>query len=607
MTASLAHRGPDAEGYYFDERIGLGHRRLSIIDLQDRANQPMASSCGRYQVIYNGEIYNFKQLRTQLESKGLQFRTSSDTEVLIEGFKLLGKDFLQRVNGMFAFAVWDLVEKSLFLARDRLGEKPLYYCELENGDFAFASEPRALYELPTFSRKLSPLGLSQYLSLNYTLTSACIFKNLRKLPPAHYLTVSPSRPVQVECYWDLAPHFLSKRTDSESQLKEEFLALLDDAVRLRLVSDVPLGAFLSGGIDSSAIVASMAQSLEKDAIQTYSVGFSEPSFSESDFASATAKYLGVTHHDQTIREESTKVLSRLLNVVGEPFADTSMLPMYYLAEHARRSVKVCLSGDGGDELLAGYSTYLADRLNTVVGKVPGPVLNTLDGLMGLLLPVQHEKVGFDYKVRAFLRGASSNPMHAHYRWREIFSKDEFAALVDPEAVKGILSEDPALEFKCYERDVAEASIIDRALYVDTKTWLANDILLKVDRSTMLHGLEARPPFLDHRLVEFCASLPVNLKLRGTTQKYLLKRSQGSRLPASILSRKKSGFNAPIAHWLSGGLRTHLHGMVSGAHPVFRSDLVKRLLTQHEERKADNSFKLFTLINFDIWAKEAKVY
>ena len=600
MSASLTHRGPDAGKVEQVGPVVLGHRRLAIIDLSPAGIQPMYDWSGQYCIVFNGEIYNYSQIRQELDSSGAKFQTRTDTEVILEAYKYWGLKCLDKFNGMFAFAIWDKGLRRLFIARDRLGKKPLFYQELADGGVSFASELKALLKDPLVSRGINPFALDHYLSLNYTLTSACIIKNVSKLQAGHYLLVEEGKPFTEVAYWDLASHFRNKREfKSEDEAAEELLALIDDAVRLRLVSDVPLGLFLSGGIDSSTIAASMAKLMPPAEVQSFSMGFNEKGYSELNEASEAARLFGITHRDIVTSTESADILSRIAWHADEPFADTSMIPMYLLAKFCREYVTVCLSGDGGDEIFAGYETYVADRIHHLTQWIPPFFTRYLGEAVDLLWPVKHDKISFDYKLRQFLKGHPLLAPEAHYHWRSIYSEAEKTSLLKPEYRSKSAEHSSLQEFLKYQKDVADCHYLDQAMYVDIKTWLVDDILVKVDRATMAHSLEARAPFLDYRVVEFAASLPVSLKMKGFNKKYILKKSQQGRIPAAILNRKKKGFNAPVSHWITTDWKDRFYHMTLDSQ-FFNRSYVQTLWMEHENKTHDHGLKLLGLINFQLW-------
>jgi len=601
MTDALRHRGPDADGIVAVGPVALGHRRLSIIDVSSASNQPMRDESGRYWIVFNGEIYNYRELRQELVSHGAEFLTRSDTEVILEAYKRWGERCTERLNGMFAFAVWDEPQRRLFLARDRLGKKPLYYHPLGDSGIVFASELKALRLHPAVGSSINAVALGQYLSLNYTLTSECILDGVRKLSAGHSIVINESGIGQPVSYWDLASFFTQKREwSSEADAAEELAALIDDSVRLRLISDVPLGAFLSGGIDSATIVASMCRQRSPEENITFSIDFREEGYSERDEARAMAHHLGVEHHDRTVDVDMAGSLAKVVRAADEPFADTSMVPTYHLAEFAREKVTVCLSGDGGDEIFAGYETYVADRIHHATSWLPSPMIRAAERAVAAAWPVTFDKVSFDFKLRRFLAGHGSDQRRAHYSWREIFSAEEKRALLRPDRLDA--DADPFVDFSARFDEVGGCHYLDQAMYVDVKTWLVDDIMVKVDRATMAHSLEARAPLLDHRLVEFAAALPVDWKLHRLRKKHLLKRSQRQRLPKGVLDRRKQGFNAPMAHWLNGGLGGLAKEVTTDPSlgSWFQPAAIDRLWRDHSTRSVDNGLKLFSLTCLGLW-------
>jgi asparagine synthase (glutamine-hydrolysing) len=602
MASRLAHRGPDGEGFWRDGPVAFGHRRLAVIDLSDLGRQPMSDVDGRCSIVFNGEIYNFRQLREELERSGARFVSRTDTEVILEAYKRWGVDCLTRLNGMFAFALWDAAEQRLLLARDRAGEKPLFYQPLADG-LIFASELQALRAHPLAASGIDGAALSQFLSFNYVVDPRCLVDGVRKLEPAHYIVAGRQGLQPPRCYWSLMPSFGNKaRFNSVEEAAESLDSLITDAVRIRLVSDVPLGAFLSGGIDSSAVVGTMARLGTRDQTRTFSIGFAEATYDEVPHARAAARVIGVDHRDQTVNADMASALPEIVRAGDEPMADSSSVPVYYLARFARQSVTVCLSGDGGDENFAGYETYRADAINRATSAVPRWIVRGLSRLADASIPVTFDKVSLDFKVRQFLRAHGRSADRAHASWREIFSEADKQLVLRPETWKAIRAVSP---FEPFERHAAEARALDpldRSLYVDVRTWLASDILVKVDRMTMAHALESRAPFLDHRLMEFAAALPPDLKLRGLRSKYLLKVNQRKHLPDSIVGRRKAGFNAPVSAWLAGPL--HDLGRAATAATTlgewFDPKAIDRLWDEHRRKIHDHGLKLFGLTWLGLW-------
>jgi asparagine synthase (glutamine-hydrolysing) len=611
MTQSLAHRGPDAQGTFIDAPVALGHRRLAILDLSAAANQPMCDASGRFVLVFNGEIYNFREVRQSLEALGHAFSTNSDSEVLLAALKQWGPDALNRLIGMFAFALWNKARQRLLLARDRLGKKPLFFARLRGGGLAFASEPRAVAIHPAVAGGIDPTSLEHYLRLNYVPCNRSLFLGVESLPPACYAEFDLASGLRVTEYWDLAAKYRDKRSfHSTEEAAEALTGLIDEAVRARLVSDVPLGAFLSGGVDSSTIVASMMQQRDASSIFTFSSGFLEDTYDESPMAEKLAGSFGLVHRTQTLDVRSVDLLPAVVAAAGEPLADTSMLPTFFLAQFTRQHVTVALSGDGGDECFAGYETYMADKLHRFAGYAPSSLRRRLPGMLDHVLPVDHRKVAWPEKTRRFAAALALDFPRAHASWRDIFAEGELAQLMRPEwrACRSAAPRDLfANYFGRHFAAVAGCDPIDQGTYVDIKTWLADDILVKADRASMAHGLEVRCPLLDHRVVEFAAQLPADLKLRGRKKKYLLKLSQRRRLPKWVLDRPKQGFNAPVSHWMLGPLRQICEDMLfsQAMRDWFDADAMQRLWREHHMRKCDNGLKLFGLLTLALFLGKAK--
>jgi asparagine synthase (glutamine-hydrolysing) len=607
MTNRMHHRGPDFGNVVDLGPMILGHRRLSIVDHNPASNQPMQSACGNYWLVFNGEIYNFKDIRARLESSGVGFKTNSDSEVLIEAFKKWHVDCIPMLNGMFAFAIWDSYRQTLFLVRDRVGEKPLFYGEDGFGGIIFASELNSMRLHGKFNSQINFEALNQFLTLNYVTGSESMVSGVSKLLPGTYLEIKNSKITHVQ-YWDLAAFYNKKSVfQNERQAAEELGLLIDDATRIRMIADVPVGAFLSGGIDSASIVSAMQRSDIGHSVKTFSMGFQERGYSESKEAKFTANFLDVEHHEMVVGKNLPDEFIKIVEAMDEPVADTSFIPFYYLSKFARKKIIVSLSGDGGDELLGGYETYVADKLHNHMHSTPSQLIYFTQLLINKLMPIDNGKVSFDYKLRKFLAGHKLSSNDAHNSWRSIFSSEDKLKLVNMDYQNKILSSNPFTYFKKQAELVSECHYLDRAMYVDTKTWLPDDILAKVDRATMAHSLENRAPFLDHRIIEFCASLPVNLKLNGFNKKYLLKKSQEAYLPKEVLHRKKRGFNAPVSKWMLGEMRDLMFEVTTGKElaEYFKTSEIKSLWSQHLAGAADNSYKLFGLTCLGIWLRKSK--
>jgi asparagine synthase (glutamine-hydrolysing) len=549
MAATMHHRGPDAGGILELENGALAHRRLSIIDTAAAANQPFVDCHGRAALVFNGEIYNYRELRPQLESHGHVFRTQSDTEVLLAAYLHWGEGCVARLNGMFAFAVWDYRSRSLFLARDRFGKKPLFIAHLQNGGFLFASELKPFLASELIDSNLDSEAIVDYLHLNYILCPKTPLRQVRQLPPAHMGTWRGGR-LHCTPYWDLADSYLDDRWEGDEAAAVERLGeLLSDAVRQRLYSDVPLGAFLSGGVDSSTVAALMCRNGTNE-LHTFSVEFPEPEFDEGAYARKAAAHLGTVHHPRQNDHSIAELLPEFAGRMDMPLGDDSAISTYLLSRWTREQVTVALSGDGADELFAGYITYHADALHRRLGPIRRPV-SWLLCHMAPYLPEKGAKLSRRFRATQLARGLGQNAARAHCSWREV--GDDGLALA-PELRHEIRDYHPAQAFRFYHDRVRAAHWLDRMLYVDSRTWLPDDILVKVDRASMAASLECRSPFLDYRVAEFAARLPARLKLRGRNKKIVVRSLARRYLPAEIVDRKKAGFNSPTAEWLHGSLR-----------------------------------------------------
>ncbi|MFB3041364.1 MAG: asparagine synthase (glutamine-hydrolyzing), partial [Candidatus Poribacteria bacterium] len=610
MCDVIVHRGPDDEGYYIDGNIGLGMRRLSIIDLQT-GNQPIHNESKDIWIVCNGEIYNFHKLRAELERKGHKFYTRSDTEAIVHCYEEYGDECVSKLNGMFAFAIWDSKRRRLLLARDRLGIKPLFYT-LSDGNLLFASEIKSILQDPTVKREVNLHALHNFLSLNYIPHPDTIFKDIYKLPPGNIL-VCENGQVQIKAYWDMrfgmeqgkeAEHAagLSKRK-REEEYAEGLREQLKESVRLRLLSDVPLGVLLSGGIDSSAITALMS-SLVDEPIKTFSIGFEEKSFNELEYARIVAKQYGTDHHEMIVKPNAVELLPKLVWHFDEPFADSSAIPTYLVSKMAREHVTVVLSGEGSDEVFAGYETHAAYRAAELYSRIPRWIRKKLIRPIVHRLPVSTKKVSFDYKAKIFVDCDDFPAERRHYWWKLIFSEDAKKLLYSQEMQSREAFEDSFQEFAKYFDGTDAVDMLNKILYVDTKVYLANDILVKSDRSSMANSLELRVPMLDYKVVEFAASIPPGLKLNGFQKKYILKKAMEPLLPKQILYRKKKGFSIPASSWLRNELKDMVLEFLSPAElkrtGYFNPDYVKELLNQHFHGLKDNSRPIWGLLTFMLW-------
>jgi asparagine synthase (glutamine-hydrolysing) len=603
MADSIAHRGPDGEGFYLDGPLGLGHRRLAIIDLSPAGVQPMSNEDKTVWVTFNGEVYNFAEVRRELERRGHSFRSATDTEVIVHAYEEWGTECLERLNGMFAFGLWDARRRRLFLARDRLGIKPLFYYA-DGRRLLFASEIKAILADETIERRVNLKALHHFLSLNYTPAPLTLFAGISQLMPGHYLLCDGEGRVTDGEYWDV--HYIEEGYRPEAEYVERFGQLLQEAVRRQLVSDVPFGAFLSGGVDSSSVVYWMSQYLENP-VQTFSIGFAEKSYNELYYTRITARHCRTQHHERVVTPDTVEILPKIVWHAEEPTADSSMIPMYYLAQLTREHVTMALGGDGADEILAGYQTYQAYYATRIYRLLPGHIRRWIIAPLVDRLPVSGAKVSLDFRLKRFVRGAELDYERGHAYWRIVFDEEAKRLLYAPH-VREVLERDGGEVFDLYEPYFEKTTArhpLNRRLYVDTRFFLPNDGLVKVDRMTMAHGLEARVPFLDHELVEFLATVPPGLKLRGPRlEKYLLKLALKDKLPREILFRKKQGFNLPKVVWLKGQLGDFaldtLSPRVISDMGLFEPVQVARLLQEHFSGRRDNSHQIWGLLVLVTW-------
>ena len=604
MGDTLRHRGPDDEGEWIrhseELAVALGHKRLSIIDLTSAAKQPISDEDGKIWLTYNGEIYNFRELRSELAAKGHTFKSTSDGEIIVHLYEEMGAACLERLKGMFAFALWDKTQQSLFLARDRIGKKPLHYA-IDDGGIAFASEIKALLKHPQVVKEIDLSALNKYLTFEYVPAPATIFKSIKKLEPGHYLSYQNGKS-EIKKYWDipLADYPIGFKTEDE--YAEELRDILERAVRSRLVADVPVGVFLSGGIDSGVIAALAAKANRK--IECFSIGFDEPSFDESSHAKSIAKALGLNHRLKIFNtREMLDNLDELPNFLDEPLADASILPSYLLSKVASERLKVALSGDGGDELFAGYPTYQAHRIITYYDLLPETLKNSVKALAAWL-PVSHGNISTDFKIKQFLRGAGVSPEIRFFMWMGSFTESEKKGLLSSDVRAALAHENTYEDVFAYIRESGLNKDLERILYLSMKLYLQDDILVKVDRAAMANGLEVRCPLLDQELVEFACRLPMQYKLHGLKTKYLLKKAAAGILPDSIINRKKKGFGIPISKWLTGELKSYMLDYLGEERikrqGYFNYPYIKGLIDDHLHKRKDHRKLLWTLLIFQIW-------
>jgi asparagine synthase (glutamine-hydrolysing) len=600
MCDAIIHRGPDEEGQLVKGAVGLGMRRLSIIDLSS-GQQPIYNEDRSIAIVLNGEIYNHLELRRELESRGHTFRTHADTEAVLHAYEEFGEECPNHLNGMFAFAVWDEKRHRLFIARDRIGKKPLYYY-YDDKRLVFASEIKSILRVKDIPREIDPLALDNYLTFEYIPAPLSIFKNIRKLPQGHWLSLEAGR-LQVQRYWRL---YYRASYKAEAELAEEFVALLRDAVKIRLMSEVPLGAFLSGGLDSSAVVAMMSQTAASG-VKTFSIGFDNSTYNELPYARAVANHFGTEHHEEIITPDAVGLTEKIVRELDEPLGDFSVFPTYMVSEMARKHVTVALSGDGGDELLGGYETYIAEQTARRYSRLPGWLRKGMIEPVVSLLPPTDKKKGFVNKSRRFIEGCRLPAHLQHVRWMIFLQEAEKRMLYAPGFRGQLYGHDPygfiKHAFSACNSDVP----LDQQEYVDIVTYLVDDIMVKVDRMSMAVSLEARAPFLDYRVVEFCASLPAQMRLNGKRSKYLLKESFKGILPEEILNRRKEGFSIPIKSWMKEELKPMLLEFLSPAAlqktGYFAPRHVQRLIDEHLAGRENHSHRLWALLMFQMWHNE----
>ncbi len=598
MCNAIRHRGPDQDGFYVNGSVGLAMRRLSIIDLKS-GQQPIHNQDRSSWIVFNGEIYNYLELREKLEKLGHTFYTNSDTEAIVHAYDQYGADCPKHLRGMFAFAIWNERTQELFIARDRVGKKPLLYA-LVSGQLIFGSEFSALLLHPDISRDIQPEALDYYLSFMCIPAPLTAYKAIRKLEPGHWLRWRKGA-IELQRYWQ--PDFTKKLDISEEEAGERTVAILRDAVRVRLMSEVPLGAFLSGGIDSSAVVALMSQE-SSERVKTFSIGFEEQDFSELHHARRIAEHVGAEHHEFIVRPDAVEVLPMLVEHYGEPYADSSAVPTYYVARETRKHVTVALNGDGGDESFAGYERYIAMGLTEKYRKVPSFLRESVIKETVNLLPSSPTKRSRVKSAQRLLEAVSLPRVERYTHWMSVFNEqtkqplysDFFRQQTQAADATGVLAE--------WFKRANGIGILDAMLLTDQMTYLPNDLLVKVDIATMAVSLEARSPFLDHHVIEFAASLPQNLKLRRLTSKYLLKKVLRKLLPSENLNRRKMGFGVPIGHWFRGKMQPFLREVVLSEKALrrglFKPEAVRQLVELHTRGERDYSHQLWTLLMLELW-------
>jgi asparagine synthase (glutamine-hydrolysing) len=621
MCAAIEHRGPDGEGYYANigadyrnrpagtgspeavpaSSVGLGMRRLAVIDLET-GQQPIHNEDKTIWVVLNGEIYNYPELRAEMEAAGHSFYTKTDTEAIVHAYEKYGTDLPKRLRGMFAFALWDARKNRLLLARDRVGKKPLLYT-VAAGKLIFASEFQALLAHPDISREVNLEALPHYLSFMCVPGPMTAFRGVQKLDPG-CLLIWQDGEVSIERYWSL--NFASKTNISEDEAAERSIQLLQDAVRVRLMSDVPLGAFLSGGIDSSAVVALMCQQ-STSRVKTFSIGFGERDFSEIAHARRVAERFGTDHHEFIVRPDAIEVLPQLVRHYGEPYADSSAIPTYYLSKMTRQHVTVALNGDGGDECFGGYERYVAMRIAERYNRLPAFLKRRAVEPVIAAMPQAGATRSRMARARRFLSVMGRPSAERYLRWTSVFSEELKQQLCAPGFLQ-VAGPGSSLSYVTpWFAGNGEIDVVDKALTADTAAYLPNDLLVKVDIASMAVSLEARSPFLDHHLMEFAASLPANMKVRGLTTKYILKQALKGLLPQENLNRSKMGFGVPIGHWLRGELKDFAASIILSDRAMgrgyFRPPALHDLFESHAQGRRDHAHQLWTLLMLELWHRE----
>ena len=617
MCERMKHRGPDSEGLWTDETVALGMRRLSIIDLHT-GEQPVYSEDRSIVVVMNGELYNFREVRADLEKHGHKFETQTDTEILPHLYEEYGEAMLEHINGMFAFALWDTRKQKLLIARDKFGEKPLYYGVFD-GKLVFASEPKVLLANPAVKSEINLDALRQYLSFDYVPAPHSIYKGISKLPAAHFLTVEKGE-IKTRRYWNLSwqkggnasaneranstngtlPRgHVSAFNESANELRE----LLADAVRMRLVSDVPLGILLSGGVDSST-VAAFATQFSTEKVKTFSIGFEEDSFDESKYARQVATHLNTEHYEEKLSvEKAADLITEIGTWLDEPLSDGSLIPTLLLSRFVRKHVTVALGGDGGDEIFAGYPMYYAHKVADIYCKIPRVLRNNLIEPIVNSLPVSTKNMSFDYKAKRFVAASKYDTVTRHHSWFGSFSIDEQTELLSKD-VLAQTSNDIYKDAKDLLKICDATNEIEQMQFLDINYYMAEDILTKVDRASMAVSLEVRAPFLDPRVAQFAASIPLEYKLKGSQGKYILKKAVEPLLPKNILHRPKKGFGIPIAEWLKGRLNPLMHDLLDSKRlneqGLFNAEFVQKLIREHETNAASHHKQLWTLLVFQLW-------
>jgi len=608
MNETQFHRGPDEGGVHLEPGVGFGHRRLSIIDLSS-GKQPMENEDSTVFVTYNGEIYNFPELSEELKSAGHVFKTHCDTEVIVHAWEQWGVDCVKRFRGMFAFAVWDRNTRTLFLARDRLGIKPLYYAELANGQFIFASELKALMCHPGLKRDIDPFAVEDYFAFGYIPEPKTIYKQVKKLPPAHTLKLHPGEQIsQPSEYWDVP--YTPIQVGSESDVEHELIERLREAVNIRMVAEVPLGAFLSGGVDSSAIVALMAQLNSKESVNTCSIGFGDPKYNETDFAKQVADQYKTDHYVEQVDPNDFDLIDTLATLYDEPYADSSAIPTYRVCELAKKRVTVALSGDGGDENFAGYRRHRWHmNEESIRSSLPQAIRGPLFGMLGQVYPKLDWAPKY-FRAKSTFQALARDSVAAYMHSISVVYDDLRKPLFTDSFRKQLGGYQAEEVFRHYIKKAPTDHPLSLIQYLDTKTYLPGDILTKVDRASMAHALEVRVPILDHKFVEWVSCLPPELKLKGNEGKYIFKKSLEPHLPNEVLYRPKMGFAVPLASWFRGPLKNRVRESVLGNTMAecgfFNMEFLSRIVDEHQKGVREHSATIWSLLMFESFLRQSSI-
>jgi asparagine synthase (glutamine-hydrolysing) len=599
MNRCIVHRGPDEDGFYLKDTVALAMRRLSIIDLKG-GQQPIFNEDRTKAIVFNGEIYNYRELRADLEKRGDRFYTNSDTEVIVHLYDRYGADCVQHLRGMFAFAIWDERDQSLFIARDRVGKKPLLYSHQSNGDFVFGSEFTALLAHPSVSREVDDAAIDSYLSYLCVPAPLTAYKQIRKLEPAHWLRWQNGE-IETRRYW--LPDFSKKIKISEAEAIEETTRVLREATEMRLISEVPLGAFLSGGVDSSTVVALMAEASAQP-VKTFSIGFEEQDFSELKYAKRVAEYVGAEYNEFVVRPNALEVLPVLIEHYGEPYADSSAIPTYYVSKETRKFVTVALNGDGGDESFAGYERHAAMKIAEIYYRFPAFARKIFIEKPVDLIPTSELKRSRARDAKRFLKAAGLPKTERYFRWMSTFNRDAKREIYTPEFAARINGQNASAFLDRWFAKANGAGIVDAALLTDQMTYLPNDLLVKVDIASMANSLEARSPFLDHKVIEFAASLPENLKMRRFETKSLLKKVAARLVPPEVVYRRKMGFGVPIGNWFRGEMKNFVRDRLlsekSLNRGIVKREMLEKYVREHTEAERDHTFQIWTLLMLELW-------